>query len=87
MEIVLQWLDDADDLFYAFALTSERTRRVLLGVGLLAAVTCAAAVAKTAGMPAWLPLPLVALALASVGLWSAGAAAAFAGRTLERATA
>jgi hypothetical protein len=78
MEIVMQWLDDADDLVYAFALSSERTRRALLGAGLLASLISAAAVAEMVGMPAWLPLPLAALGLGSVGLWSAGVAAAFA---------
>ena len=83
----MQWLDDADDLVYAFALTSERTRRALLGLGLLAAVVSAAAGMETAEMPTWLPVPLVVLALGSVALWSAGVAAAFAGDELERAPA
>jgi hypothetical protein len=87
MEIVMQWLDDVDDLVYAFALTSERTRRALLGAGLLASLISAAAVAETVGMPAWVPMPLAALALASVALWSAGVAAAFASEDLERVPA
>jgi hypothetical protein len=83
MEIVMQWLDDVDDLVFVFALTFERTRRALLGGGLLASLIASAAVVETAGMPAWLPLPLAAVALASVVLWSAGAAAAFAAEELE----
>jgi hypothetical protein len=88
MEIVLQWLDDLDDLVYAAALTSEPTRRALLGVGLAASLVSASAIgAEAAAVPAWLPVPLVGLAMGSVAAWSALAAAALAGRTFRRAPA
>lgn len=70
----MQWLDDLDDLLYAGALTSERTRRGTLVVGLLA--SSLSAFASPAPAASWLPAALVGVALASVGVWSAGAAAA-----------
>jgi len=37
MEIMLQWLDDLEDLFFALPLLWERLRLPLLNIGLLAA--------------------------------------------------
>ncbi len=81
MEVVLQWLDELDDLVYVCALASERARRAILILGLTAAATSVAAEAVTA----W--FVLVAVALGSVGVWGASAAAALGARELARSSA
>lgn len=73
MEIVLLWLDDLDDLLFSAALVWERLRRVLLQVGLAAALGLAATeVAAVATQ--WAPF-LCAVAALTVSAWLAGAAA------------
>lgn len=42
MEVVAQWLDDIEDLFFALPLAWERLRVWCLHVGLLSALTLAA---------------------------------------------
>ena len=70
MEVVLLWLDDLDDLVFALALKWESLRRVVLQVGLVAALavaTCELSFTATA----W-TLTLSGVAAASVAMWTFG---------------
>ena len=72
MEIVLLWLDDLDDLVFALALKWEGLRRVVLRIGLVAALAvalCELSVTATA----WTPT-LSGVAAGSVAMWMLGAA-------------
>ncbi|HEX5420555.1 MAG TPA: hypothetical protein VFY39_11190 [Gammaproteobacteria bacterium] len=82
MEIVLQWLDDLDDLVFLSALASERGRCSLLGVGL-----SASAAAILAAELNWLPVLLACVALGTVAIWSAGAAAVLKSRLFTGSSA
>jgi hypothetical protein len=71
LEIVLLWLDDLDDLVFALALKWESLRRVVLHVGLIAALavaTCELSVTATEWTPTF-----SGVAAASVALWTFGA--------------
>jgi hypothetical protein len=70
VEVVLLWLDDLDDLVFTVALTWELIRRLLLQIGLAAAVglaTCELSVTAIGWVPA-----LAAIAAASVAAWLGG---------------
>jgi hypothetical protein len=71
MEIVLLWLDDLDDLFFAAIMLWRRIARRMLGVGFAAAVvlaiTCIADVYTV-----WLT-ELTVIAAGSVVAWSVAA--------------
>jgi hypothetical protein len=73
MEIVLLWLDDLDDLLFSLALVWERLRRLLLQIGLAAALGLAAVETAAVATP-WSPL-FSLVAAATVTAWLAGAAA------------
>jgi len=67
MELVLQWLDELEDLVFAIALAWEDLRRLLLQVGLGAAL---ALLVPDAALGARVPTGLLtAVAVASVGAW------------------
>jgi CHASE2 domain-containing sensor protein len=71
MEVVLLWLDDLDDALFSVALAWERLRRVVLKIGLVAAVALAAS-ELSAIATHWAPA-FTYVAAASVAAWIAGA--------------
>jgi hypothetical protein len=73
VEIVLLWLDELDDLVFSIALVWERLRRVLLQVGLAAALGLAAT--EVAAVATQLAPLLCGVAAVTVSAWLAGAAA------------
>jgi hypothetical protein len=72
MEVVLLWLDDLDDVVFSAALLWGRLRRVLLQIGLAAALALAGCESWPSG-ERW-AVPLSAVAAASVAAWLLGAA-------------
>jgi hypothetical protein len=71
MEVVLLWLDDLDDVLFSAALVSERLRRLVLQIGLAAALALAGS-ELSAVATHWWPA-FAGLAAASVAAWSLGA--------------
>lgn len=82
MEIMLQWLDDADDMAFALPLLWERLRLRLLNVGLVAAaglhVDAFWSVASW-----WVPACSVIAASIALGWFTALAGAQLRGPTLR----
>jgi len=70
----LLWLDELDDLLFAVALVWERLRRVLLQVGLAAALALAATEVAAVATE-WAPI-FCGVAALTVSAWLAGAGAA-----------
>lgn len=81
--MVAQWLDDLDDLIVAIPLTWERLRQFCLRIGLIAALSFAAAeLSRIATV--WAP-GLAATAAVSVGIWLIGVLAGEMSRLRESA--
>ncbi len=70
MEVVLLWLDDLDDALFSTALVWDRLRRLLLQIGLAAAVALAASELAAIATQWW--LAFTAIAAVSVGAWLLG---------------
>ena len=71
MEVVLLWFDDLDDVLFSIALVSERLRRIVLQLGLAAALALAGS-ELSAIATHWWPI-YSGVAAASVGCWVLGA--------------
>jgi hypothetical protein len=71
MEVVLLWLDDLDDILFTVALGWERSRRIVLQIGLAASFALAAAELSTVATQ-WTPA-FSGIAAASVAAWFLGA--------------
>jgi hypothetical protein len=72
MEAVLLWFDDLDDVLFSMALVWERLRRIVLQLGLAAALALAGS-ELSAIATYWWPA-YSGVAAASVGCWVLGAA-------------
>jgi hypothetical protein len=75
MEILLQWLDEVDDAFYAWALGPRRISRFSLSVSLI--VTLVLAVCRPLVLGFEWTAGLTALAFFCVVLWMLAAVAEF----------
>jgi hypothetical protein len=73
MEVVLLWLDDLDDVLFSAALLWGRLRRVVLQVGLAAALALAGSELAAIATQQW-ATALSGIAAASVGAWFLAAA-------------
>jgi hypothetical protein len=73
MEVVLLWLDDLDDVLFSAALLWERLRRVVLQIGLAAALALAGSELAAIATQQW-AMAFSGIAAASVGAWFLGAA-------------
>ena len=74
MEVIAQWLDDIEDLFFALPLAWERLRMRCLHVGLMSALILAAQQGFRV-LVEWSPTFALAAAL-SVCIWAIGVTAA-----------
>ena len=72
MEVVLLWLDDLDDVLFSAALLWERLRRVVLQIGLAAALALAGS--ELAAVATQWAMAFSGIAAASVAAWFLGAA-------------
>ena len=73
MEIIMQWLDDADDFVFALVQMLERLRRLCLDLGFAAA--CALVFLEIADVfGGWVPA-LAGIACGGLVMWTAGLAA------------
>lgn len=73
----MQWLDEVEDLFFAFALAWHRICRLCLSLGFLASLLVVTF--RAVSFP-WL-LGLMAIAIVSVLAWSVAVVAALVGAT------
>jgi hypothetical protein len=71
MEVVLLWLDDLDDALFLAALLWERLRRIVLQIGLAAALALAGCELSAIATHWW--GAFTAVAGVSVGAWALGA--------------
>ncbi|HEY5568802.1 MAG TPA: hypothetical protein VIM81_16360 [Gammaproteobacteria bacterium] len=67
MEITAQWLDELEDLVFAVALLWEPLRRILLQIGLVAAITSHLS-RSGSDVPAYAPI-LAGVAAGAVAVW------------------
>ena len=72
MEVVLQWLDDLEDVFFALPLAWERLRTWCLNVGLASALMLSAV--QVSRVLTELAPTFAAAAFLSVVIWSTGVA-------------
>lgn len=67
MEITAQWLDELEDLVFAVALLWEPLRRILLQIGLVAAIASHLSQSGS-DVPAYAPI-LAGVAAGAVAVW------------------